>query len=162
MINGIFLLLGSNKGDRKSNFSQSRKLLTKSGIAIKEQSSLYLSPPWGYIYQPYFLNQVIKVATSLPPQSLLDTCLEIENKMGRLRKQRYGQRVIDIDLLYYNQEIIENPSLIVPHPRLHLRRFTLVPMTELSPDFIHPLLKDTQKKLLEKCTDTLPVRRVFL
>jgi 2-amino-4-hydroxy-6-hydroxymethyldihydropteridine diphosphokinase len=160
MINGIFLLLGSNKGDRKSNFEKAKTLMFQEDTQLIRSSSCYLSPPWGPVEQPYFLNQVLQIQTSLDPNQLLDRCLDVEGLMGRIRKERYGPRVIDIDILYYNQEVIHSNNLILPHPRLHLRTFTLKPMVELAADFIHPLLKATQHELLKSSPDSLPVRKL--
>jgi len=160
MINGIYLLLGSNLGDRKWYLEQARINLINQDIKISDQSSLYLTPPWGYAQQPYFLNQVLQVSTSLEPELLMAACLQIEDILGRVRKTRYAERTIDIDILYYHDIVMATDLLTLPHPRLHTRRFTLVPMSELAPEFIHPVLKKTQSELLLECLDTLPVRKL--
>ncbi len=160
MINGIFLLLGSNIGDRKWFIEKAKERIRDNDVFITDSSSCYLSPPWGTVNQPYFLNQVIRVESSLSPESLMRLCLKIENELGRIRKERYGSRTIDIDLLYYNQIHCTTESLTLPHPRLHERRFTLVPMNEIAPDFIHPVLEKSQGDLLADCPDPLPVRQL--
>ncbi len=160
MINGKFLLLGSNLGDRKGFLEQARTKLSDRDVLISKQSSLYLSPPWGYTQQPYFLNQVICIATELDPALLMALCLQTEQELGRKRAGRYAERTIDIDILYYDDLVMATDMLILPHPRLHTRRFTLIPMTEIAPDFIHPSLKKTQAELLRDCPDTLPVRKL--
>ena len=112
--------------------------------------------------QPYFLNQALQISFRHPPEDLIRLCLETENKLGRIRTEKYGPRTIDIDILYFHNKIISNRHLIIPHPRLHQRRFVLAPMVEIAPMFIHPLLKQTQEKLLENCQDPLPVRKLNL
>ena len=160
MINGIFLLLGSNIGDRKWYLERARELLTARNILLLDASSIYLTPPWGKTDQPYFLNQVLKIETPLPPDMLMAACLETESELGRVRKEHYGERTIDIDLLYYNDLVIDSGFLTVPHPRLHLRRFALAPLAEIAPHFIHPVIRLNQTELLEACPDSLPVRKL--
>ena len=160
MINGIFLLLGSNMGDRKWYLDQAKKMLNDDDIRISRASSLYLSPPWDETPQPYYLNQVLEVETDLHPELLLAACLKTETQLGRIREKRYGQRTIDIDILYYHQLIFSTEILTLPHPRIQERRFVLVPMSELAPGLIHPVLGQTQKELLSQCTDVLPVRKL--
>jgi 2-amino-4-hydroxy-6-hydroxymethyldihydropteridine diphosphokinase len=156
----IFLLLGSNVGDSYNNLRTAIKYIQTDAGVIRQQSSIYRTKAWGKIDQPDFLNQVIQIETTLLPQELLDSVLEIEKKMGRVRKDRWGPRIIDIDILFYNQVIVNFPKLIIPHPEIAARRFTLSPLDELAPDFLHPLLNKTIKELFTECTDALPVERL--
>lgn len=160
MINGIYLLLGSNTGDRNRYLQEARRILSLNDLSIVEKSSLYLSPPWGKTDQPYFLNQVLNVSTQLEPELLMAACLRTENELGRKRLEKYGPRTIDIDLLYYHGRVCATELLTLPHPRIHARRFVLVPLTEIAPDFVHPVLKKTQTELLRECPDPLPVRKL--
>jgi 2-amino-4-hydroxy-6-hydroxymethyldihydropteridine diphosphokinase len=156
----IFLLLGSNVGNSYDNLKTAiHRIQTDAGVVIK-QSSIYRTKAWGKIDQPDFLNQVIQIETNLSPKELLVSVLEIEKKMGRVRNEKWGPRIIDIDILFYNQEIVNLPQLIIPHPEIAARRFTLSPLAELSPDFSHPLLNKTVVELLKTCADPLPVERL--
>lgn len=121
---------------------------------VSQASSLYETAPWGGIEQPAFLNQVLEVQTSQAPEEVLRLVLDIEHELGRVRYERWGARHLDIDLLYYGSLHMDTARLTVPHPRLHERRFTLVPLVEIAPDFVHPVLNKTNKELLEACPDT--------
>ena len=156
---GIYLLLGSNLGYRVGHLDQAIALLSERCGTVVERSSIYESAPWGDEDQPAFLNQVIELDTELDPQSLLDKLLQIELDMGRVRFKKWGERMIDIDVLYYGSQLLESPNLIIPHPEIQNRRFTLLPMTELNPDLIHPGLHKDQVRLLEECPDPLWVFR---
>lgn len=149
----VFLLLGSNLGERQQ-ILRSASVLIESRIGIiQASSSVYETAPWGVLDQPVFLNQILIVKTGLMPEEVLRIILEIEHELGRVRYERWGARVIDIDMLYYDNLILDSARLTLPHPRLHERRFTLVPLYEIAPDFIHPVLLKTTKNLLEECTD---------
>jgi 2-amino-4-hydroxy-6-hydroxymethyldihydropteridine diphosphokinase len=150
----VFLLLGANLGERESTLKQAIELISDRISSVTMQSQLYETAPWGVIDQPAFLNQVIQIETELPPMKVLEQALKIEKQLGRERRLRWGARMIDIDILYYADLILEDTELQLPHPRLHERRFTLVPLTEIAPDFIHPVLKKTHRELLNECTDT--------
>jgi 2-amino-4-hydroxy-6-hydroxymethyldihydropteridine diphosphokinase len=150
----VFLLLGANLGERESTLKQAIELISDRISSVTMQSQLYETAPWGVIDQPAFLNQVIQIETELPPMKVLEQTLKIEKQLGRERRLRWGARMIDIDILYYADLILEDTELQLPHPRLHERRFTLVPLTEIAPDFIHPVLKKTNQELLNECTDT--------
>lgn len=149
----VFLLLGANLGERESTLKQAVELISDQISPITAQSQLYETAPWGVIDQPAFLNQVIQIETELSPMKVLERTLKIEKQLGRERRLRWGARVIDIDILYYADLVLEDTELQLPHPRLHERRFTLVPLTEIAADFIHPVLRKTNRALLNECMD---------
>lgn len=135
MNNTAYLSLGSNMGDREKNlFSAIVQLQKNKQIRIVKFSSIYETEPVGYLNQNQFLNAVIQVSTSLSPQELLKVCLKIEEKLGRKRKIRWGPRIIDLDILLYNQENIETEDLIIPHPRMFERAFVMIPLLEIEPN----------------------------
>ena len=156
---GIYILLGTNLGDREENLAQAKHLAVREGVRLLAESAIYETAAWGIEDQPGFLNQVIKVETSLSPEALLETLLSIEAEMGRVRKVKWGERLIDLDILYYHDEVIDSEDLSVPHPGIPDRRFTLVPLVELAADEVHPTLNKTQSQLLEICPDELEVKR---
>jgi 2-amino-4-hydroxy-6-hydroxymethyldihydropteridine diphosphokinase len=158
----VYLILGSNLGDRLQYFQQALELIEQKIGNIIQKSSLYETASWGVENQPSYLNQVIKINTNLSPDVLINSILNIESFLGRVRNVKWESRVIDIDVLYINNLIINTEKLIVPHPRLHLRKFTLVPLCEISPNFIHPIFKTTQKQLLETCDDLLTVKKIII
>ena len=158
MTDGIFVLSGCNIGDRIQQLSHASDLLQDMGFKVKKHSMIYESAAWGPIKQQDFLNQVLQVSTNLGPHELLEKLLETERAMGRLRTQKWGPRIIDLDLLYYNQEIIRSKDLTLPHPFIPERRFTLMPLDEIAPDFVHPVLKKDQRTLLEECPDSSRVK----
>ena len=145
----VFLALGTNIGDREANLSRARDLLSPR-VKIIQESPVYVTPPWGYEDQPDFLNQVLEVQTKLEPQPLLHFLKKIETKMGRLKTFRNGPRLIDIDILFYGQRVVEGPELSIPHPRLHERAFVLVPLNDIALDFVHPVLNVTVQTMLSK------------
>ena len=160
MENQVYLLLGGNQGDVGRAFSQTLELIRASVGSIKTLSPVYRSEPWGFEASESFLNQVVIVNTALDPEDLLKEILDIEKKMGRERDDqsgRYSSRPIDIDILFYNDSIINSHDLVVPHPRLHLRNFTLVPLNDISPGFYHPVFKKTISDLVKTCDDKLGV-----
>lgn len=150
----VCILLGSNLGNKRKYLDDAEKLITvKAGILITK-SSVYKSEPWGFVHKEDFYNRAILINTNYSPLEILEKCLEIENMLGRERKaDGYEARTIDIDILLYGKKIIKSKRLIVPHPQLHLRKFTLVPLCEIAPDLIHPELKLSMLHLLEKCPD---------
>ncbi|WP_017731476.1 2-amino-4-hydroxy-6-hydroxymethyldihydropteridine diphosphokinase [Nafulsella turpanensis] len=158
MTNGIYLLLGSNLGDRAANLLRAIDALEQAAIKVVAQSELYETAAWGLESQPSFLNQVVEIKTELAPLSLLQCLLETEQQMGRKRNEKWGERLIDIDILYYADRVVKEPSLHIPHPHIQERRFTLVPLCELVPLLVHPLLGKTQQELLDVCPDPLEVR----
>src|SRR5690606_16133063 len=125
---------------------------------IVQASQLYETAAWGKEDQDAFLNQAIHIQTTLSASALLQKVLNIEIELGRLRKERYGPRVIDIDILLYEQAIIKQPGLQIPHPQMQNRRFALVPLAEIAPDLIHPVLQKNIQTVLDNCPDTLPVQ----
>ncbi len=146
-----YLSLGSNKGDRIGFVQQATSLLNATdGISLIRTSAFYESEPWGMESETWFVNAVVEVKTSLSPQSLLAECQRIESQLGRKRtegEKGYQDRTIDIDILFYNKEIINDENLAIPHKFLHLRAFTLVPLLELIPNFEHPILHKTITQL---------------
>ena len=157
---GIYLLLGTNLGNRESNLARAKSLAAKAGIEILRESAIYETAAWGIEDQPGFLNQVVAVATTLEPELLLEKLLSIEQEMGRIRERKWGQRLIDLDILYYHNRMIETKDLQVPHPGIPNRRFTLVPLAEMAAEEWHPVLQKSHRQLLEECQDKLKVKRL--
>ena len=146
-------------GNRENNLQLAISLLTGLVGNLIKQSSIYETAAWGLENQPNFLNQIIILSTSQSPKLLMKTILKIEKKMGRERLVKMGPRIIDIDILFYENRIINKPSLTIPHPRIQFRRFVLVPLNELQPNYLHPILNKSVKDLLIACTDTLNVKK---
>ena len=159
MIN-VFLLLGSNLGTRELFLQQAVQLIEQNIAPVTKASGIYETQSWGKTDEPDYLNQVVQLKTELPAQILLERILNIEIMLGRKRDVKWGSRIIDIDILFYGDEIINEPGLIVPHPELHNRRFTLEPLEELAPDFIHPVLKKSVLKLKNELKDSLIVKKL--
>ncbi|MDP3975651.1 MAG: 2-amino-4-hydroxy-6-hydroxymethyldihydropteridine diphosphokinase [bacterium] len=157
-MDSIVLNFGTNVGKREQNLLQAQKLLMKSGISIIRTSSVYETEPFGYSDQPFFLNQVLIVATTLTPKGLLKTCLEVEDTMGRIRTIKDGPRIIDIDLLYYHSEVVNDEDLQLPHPGIPTRRAVLTPLAQLIADQIDPQSGKTIAQLVDECPDTLIVK----
>lgn len=145
----IYLALGTNLGDRIANLQTAIYLLS-SKVIIVHESSVYVTPPWGIVDQPDFLNQVVEIKTKLTPTCLLRFIKNIEIKMGRQKTFRNGPRLIDLDILFYGTRVITKDTLSIPHPRLQDRAFVLVPLYEIAPDFVHPVLNETVTSLLSK------------
>jgi 2-amino-4-hydroxy-6-hydroxymethyldihydropteridine diphosphokinase len=156
----IFLLLGSNEGDAPRNLSLAAENIETSTGIILSRSSLYRSAAWGLEQQPDFYNQVLELASPHSPETLLRKVLDIELAMGRVRIERWGPRLIDIDILFYGQQILSSPALTLPHPGIAQRKFTLVPLAEIAPNLVHPVLMKTMATLLKECEDTLRVELV--
>lgn len=151
-----FILLGSNLGEREMLMKTAMDMIGKRCGELVSCSEIYESEPWGFDSDNNFLNQIISIRTELNPHDLLKELLSIEADLGRQRKSdihTYESRPMDLDILYYDDLIIDDDDLILPHPRLHRRRFTLLPLCDIAPDFIHPLFKKSNKVLLEECED---------
>jgi 2-amino-4-hydroxy-6-hydroxymethyldihydropteridine diphosphokinase len=155
--NEIVLSLGGNIGEVRATFTKAIHLLKEELGGEVIISPLYGTKAWGVENQPDFLNQVVILKSSLSPVQVLKICLTIELKLGRVRRQKWDERVIDIDLLFYNNEIINLKELIVPHPYVHKRNFVLFPLVDVLPLFKHPLLGKTMEELKKECKDELEV-----
>jgi len=148
-VKSVFLALGTNLGDRGANLAQALGEIS-SIASIQKESSIYETPPWGVTDQPAFLNQVVGVETSLSPVELLMAVKDIEIKMGRVPSVRFGPRLIDIDILLYDDTVLNIPTLTLPHPRMLERAFVLVPLLEIAPDLISPLSREPLSGVLER------------
>jgi len=155
-----YLLLGSNLGHRFSYLHQAQQLVSTHCGEIINQSSIYETAAWGLTNQPSFYNQVIILQTDIEPQQLMQSLLEIEEKIGRKREIKYGPRIIDIDILLIDDLICNTQLLELPHPFLPERRFALLPLSEVAPKLIHPLNFKSIQQLLEDCTDNLEVKKL--
>lgn len=163
------MLLGSNEGDRAEVLKIARRRLQNLSSRQIVVSSLYETEPWGFESDVWFLNQAIKIETELDPHVLLVKLLKIEKSLGRVREEKnekdqkescYSSRTIDIDILLYDNVVTNTAELQLPHPRMHLRRFALMPLSEINPGMIHPLLRKSIKELLEECPDRFGVIRI--
>ena len=160
-MNKLILSLGGNKGNVSDTFFRVEKLISDEIGLITKTSSNYKTAAWGNTHQPDFLNKVIEVATELSVDDCLQKVLSIEKRLGRIRtEKKWEERTIDIDILFYNDLILNKKQLIVPHPYLQDRKFVLIPLVEILPDYNHPLLNKSLKVLLEKCVDVLDVQKV--
>jgi 2-amino-4-hydroxy-6-hydroxymethyldihydropteridine diphosphokinase len=158
-MNKAILLIGGNLGDRTGHLQQAVEQIDKLVGKVEKTSALYETAAWGVTAQPHYLNQALLVSTDMDAQTLLQTVLEIEHQIGRIRRQKWGARVIDIDIIFYNDAVINLPALKVPHPQMQFRQFVLVPLQEIIPDWQHPVLHQSISTLLEQCTDQLPARK---
>ena len=143
----IYLTLGTNLGDRLANLRAAIDAFPPS-IVHRQSSHIYETPPWGYTDQPAFLNMAVKCETDLDAASLLKRLKQIEVQIGRQQSFRWGPRLIDMDILFYDDLVLESESLTIPHPRLHERAFVLVPLADIAPDLIHPVFQKTIVELL--------------
>jgi 2-amino-4-hydroxy-6-hydroxymethyldihydropteridine diphosphokinase len=157
----VYLLLGSNEGDRISWLQQCIAMLQQSSGDIVSQSAVYETAAWGKEDQPDFLNMAVCILTALSPEELLAAIQHIEKDLGRQREVKWGQRTLDIDILLYEDAVINLPELVVPHPHMQERRFVLVPLQQIVPGFLHPVFKKDITELLHECPDPLEVRRVY-
>lgn len=145
----VSISIGSNLGHRKENCKQALRFLQANGILIKKQSQMYETEPWGVKDQPKFINMVIEVETDKKPEELLRILKEIEKEIGRSETIKWGPRVIDLDILFYDDLILKIPGLEIPHPLLHEREFVLKPLCDIAPDKKHPVTGKTVKEILE-------------
>ncbi|MBS1620493.1 MAG: 2-amino-4-hydroxy-6-hydroxymethyldihydropteridine diphosphokinase [Bacteroidetes bacterium] len=158
-MNKAYLLSGTNQGNRSENLKTAKRLIRKECGIIKKESSVYETAAWGKTDQPSFLNQALEIFTPLNAEELLQCILEIEKRMGRIRKEKYGARIIDIDILFYNYEIINLPELKIPHPEIQNRKFALIPLAEIAPGLMHPVLNKSIREILSGCPDPLAVKK---
>lgn len=159
-MNSVFLLLGSNLGDRQQYLQQAITLINSDIAPVIKTSSIYQTQSWGKTDAPDYLNQVITFKTEIPAPQLLRKILDIELVLGRKREEKWGSRTIDIDILFYGDEIINTKELKVPHPELHNRRFTLEPLAEIAPHLIHPVLKKAILAMKNELEDSLIVKKL--
>lgn len=143
----VYLSLGTNIGNRAANLKQAISLLPPQ-MTVKAKSKVYETPPWGYTEQDQFLNQVVMARTYLEPEKLIKHIKRLEVAMGRKASFRNGPRLIDIDILFYDDRILDTPSLVIPHPNLHERGFVLLPLMDVAPDLIHPVKKKSIRELI--------------
>ncbi|MBK9924313.1 MAG: 2-amino-4-hydroxy-6-hydroxymethyldihydropteridine diphosphokinase [Anaerolineales bacterium] len=146
----VYLSLGSNLGNRSANLKEAISSLSPQ-MEVKKKSSVYETPPWGYTEQEKFLNQVLMAKTYLDPEPLLKHLKRLEVALGRKATFRYGPRLIDIDIIFYDELVIETPSLTIPHPQLPERGFVLLPMMDIAPDLIHPVNKKSIREMMAAC-----------
>lgn len=155
-----YLLIGGNLGNREQNLASATLLLEEQCGPITARSSLYQTAAWGKTDQPDFLNQALQLSTTLNARQLMRRILRVEKMMGRNRTEKLGPRIIDIDIIFFEEEIQNLRFLKLPHPEMQHRRFVLQPLAEINPGFIHPVLKKTISRLLEECTDELEVKKI--
>jgi 2-amino-4-hydroxy-6-hydroxymethyldihydropteridine diphosphokinase len=157
-MNTVYLLIGGNIGNRKNNIETAANLLELKIGKITRRSSVYETGAWGNTDQPDFLNQVLVIQTNMGAAECMQQIFSIENDMGRIRTEKNAPRIIDIDILFFNDEIISEPGITIPHPQIQNRKFVLVPMNELSPRLVHPVLNKSIHDLLSLCDDPLEVK----
>ena len=160
IMNIVFLGIGTNLGNRGNNLKEAVSLIEEHIGQVLKSSFIYETEPWGFQSGDEFLNMVVKVETKLIPSGIMERILMIESLMGRVRgEKQYSSRVIDIDILLYERMVIDEKNLKVPHPLMHERKFVLVPLCEIEPDMVHPVLNKTISSLLKSCKDKSKVRK---
>ena len=160
-MNSAYLITGGNMGHREDQLSYAAKLIEERCGSIIDRSSIFETAAWGKTNQENFLNQALVLETTLNPRDLLNEILYIENLMGRDRVEKYGPRIIDIDIIFFNHQKIKENGLVIPHPEMSRRRFVLEPLNEVIPAYIHPVFFKTVNELLQQCDDTLPVKKII-
>jgi 2-amino-4-hydroxy-6-hydroxymethyldihydropteridine diphosphokinase len=159
-MNKAYLLTGGNMGDRSRQLGLARELIAAHCGTITKISSLYETAAWGNTDQPAFLNQALELETELNAKQLIRRILKVEKMMGRIRAEKYGPRIIDIDILLFNNERLNYSFLKLPHPEMQNRRFALLPLSEIAAEIVHPVLHKNIARLLEECPDTLDVKKL--
>jgi len=161
MMTKVYLLLGGNLGNKKLVFAQAKQLINQQIGQVSGLSAIYETEPWGFDSSDFFWNQVLEVTTALTPEAILEQTQQIESSLGRIRKtDQYVSRIIDIDILFIDDIVFQSDKLAIPHPRIQERKFALIPLCELIPDFMHPVLGKTTEQLLNECPDKLNVEKV--
>lgn len=160
IMENVFLLIGGNLGNRENNIGEAINLIAAKIGLISQQSNIYQTAAWGNTQQPDFLNQVVICNTILNPQQVLTQIFEIEALFKRVRNEKWGARTMDIDILFYNDLILNTPNLTIPHQLIQKRRFVLMPLNEIVPSFIHPVLNTSVAQLYLNCLDELEVVRL--
>jgi 2-amino-4-hydroxy-6-hydroxymethyldihydropteridine diphosphokinase len=162
-MNTAYLLLGSNEGDRVQHLSHALKLIDQKAGTLAKQSAIYVTVAWGNAEQPDFLNQVVCITTDLSPQQLLNALLAIEQEIGRIRTgAKWMQRIIDLDILFYNDLVMATEELTIPHPFLQDRKFVLVPLLEIAATYVHPVFQKSVAALTDACIDQLEVKKLMI
>ena len=159
-MNHAYLITGGNIGRREEQLAMAARLIEERCGRLIDRSGLYETAAWGKTDQPQFLNQALVLDTTLNARDLLTEILYIEHLMGRDRVEKYGPRVIDIDIIFFNHQIIQQPGLVIPHPEMNKRRFVLEPLNEVIPAYIHPIYYKTISQLLAECNDELSVNKL--
>jgi len=160
-MNRVYISLGGNIGDKRANFKQVREIIAAQFGNILEESSLYETPPWGFCSENYFWNQAMCIETEFEADEMLLRFKEIEKSFGqKSMDERYTDRAMDLDILYFGNVVIESEVITIPHPRIQERKFVLIPLVEIAPDFIHPCLQKTNFELLEQCKDRSVVKKI--
>lgn len=159
-MNKVYLLIGGNLGDRTAYLRHARQMIQEKCGQLAKLSTIYETAAWGMENQPSFYNQALLLETPMDAAPLMEALLAIELVLGRERTVVMGPRTVDIDVLLYNSEVINTPLITVPHPRLPLRRFALLPLSEIAADVVHPVLNQTIAQLLQNCPDTLDVHKI--
>ncbi len=157
-MNKVHLLTGGNMGDRVGNLDRAVHFLGQRVGPVVKASALYETAPWGETNQATFLNQALLLETTMAPLELLEVIMETERELGRRRLLKNGPRIIDIDILFFGDLAMTTSRLVIPHPEIQNRRFALVPLAEIDPEFVHPVLNLTIRSLLERCADSLEVK----
>jgi 2-amino-4-hydroxy-6-hydroxymethyldihydropteridine diphosphokinase len=153
----VFLLLGSNQGDKRANIQRAIAQIDRLAGQVVRHSSLYQTEAWGKEDQDDFINQAVEMETTFSPLELLSLLLDIEKEIGRVRREKWEARIIDIDILFYGMQVVDEPNLQIPHPHFQKRNFAILPLLEIAPDFVHPKLQLTIEEIYLQSKDPLDV-----